>query len=510
MEAVIAGLVGLSAGVVVGFVVRNTIGASNARSTEAQAKKVLLESEEDAARTRAEGLQESKDEAARMRRETEEDLKHRREEVGRLERRITETEGDLRDRGQRIDARTSELKEREDKLTFVREQLEKATEQHRAQLERIAGMTSNEAKEQLASQVIDEAKRGAMAQVREIEQRAREEGEERARKIVTIAIQRVASEQTAESSVSVFSLPSEDMKGRIIGREGRNIRAFESVTGVNIIIDDTPEAVVLSCFDPVRREAARMTLEKLVQDGRIQPARIEEVHERSVRDLEEQIRKSGEDAVAEVGLTDIHPELIKLLGRLQYRTSYGQNVLKHLVESAHIASALAAEIGVDPTIAKRGAFLHDIGKAVTHEVEGSHAIIGAEIARRLKEDPEVVHCIESHHGEVEQRTVHAVLAQIADSISGGRPGARRESIETYIKRLERLEEICTAHEGVEKVFAMQAGREVRVMVTPEDVDELQAQTIARDIAKQVEEELQYPGQIKISVIRETRATEYAR
>jgi ribonucrease Y len=510
MEAVIAGLLGLAAGVVVGFVVRNSIGASSARSAEAQAKKLLLDSEEEAAKTRASGLQESKDEAARMRRETEEDLKHRREEVGRLERRITETESDLRDRGQRMDARTEELKEREDKLTFVREQLEKATEQHRAQLERIAGLTSSEAKELLASQVIDEAKRGAMAQVREIEQRAREEGEERARKIVTIAIQRVASEQTAESSVSVFTLPSEDMKGRIIGREGRNIRAFEAATGVNIIIDDTPEAVVLSCFDPVRREAARMTLEKLVQDGRIQPARIEEVHERSVRDLDEQIRKSGEDAVAEVGLTDVHPELIKLLGRLQYRTSYGQNVLKHLVESAHIASALAAEIGVDPTIAKRGAFLHDIGKAVTHEVEGSHAIIGAEIARRLKEDPEVVHCIESHHGEVEQRTIHAVLAQIADSISGGRPGARRESLETYIKRLERLEEICTAHEGVEKVFAMQAGREVRVMVTPEGVDDLQAQTIARDIAKQVEEELQYPGQIKISVIRETRATEYAR
>jgi ribonuclease Y len=510
MEAVVAGLLGLVAGGAVGFVVRNVLGASNARSAEAQAKKALLDAEEESARTRARALEESKDEAARMRRETEEDLKHRRDEVARLERRINETETDLRTRGQRMDSRAAELKEREDKLTFVREQLEKATEQHKAQLERIAGMTSVEAKEQLAAQVVDDAKRSAMAQVREIEQRAREEGEERARKIVTIAIQRVASEQTAESSVSVFTLPSEDMKGRIIGREGRNIRAFEAATGVNIIIDDTPEAVVLSCFDPVRREAARMTLEKLVQDGRIQPARIEEVHDRSVRDLEEQIRKAGEEAVTEVGLTDVHPELIKLLGRLQYRTSYGQNVLKHLVESAHIASALAAEIGVDPTFAKRGAFLHDIGKAVTHEVEGSHAIIGAEIARRLKEDPDVVHCIESHHGEVEQRTVHAVLAQIADSISGGRPGARRESLETYIKRLERLEEICTAYEGVEKVFAMQAGREVRVMVTPEDVDDLRAQTIARDIAKQVEEELQYPGQIKISVIRETRATEYAR
>ncbi|HZB00520.1 MAG TPA: ribonuclease Y [Actinomycetota bacterium] len=510
MEAVIAGLLGLAAGATLGFVVRNAIGASNARTAEARAKTVLLEAEEEAARTRATALKESKDEASRMRRETEEDLKHRRDEVARLERRITETEAEVRERGQRMDARASDLKEREDKLTFVREQLEKATDQHRAQLERIAGMTSAEAREQLTAEIVAEAKRGAMAQVREIEQRAREEGEERARKIVTIAIQRVASEQTAESSVSVFTLPSEDMKGRIIGREGRNIRAFEAATGVNIIIDDTPEAVVLSCFDPVRREAARMTLEKLVQDGRIQPARIEEVHERSLRDLEEQIRKAGEDAVAEVGLADVHPELIRLLGRLQYRTSYGQNVLKHLVESAHIASALASEIGMDPTVARRGAFLHDIGKAVTHEVEGSHAIIGAEIARRLKEDPDVVHCIESHHGEVEQRTVDAVLAQIADSISGGRPGARRESLETYIKRLQRLEEICTTHEGVEKVFAMQAGREVRVMVVPEDVDDIQAQTIARDIAKQVEEELQYPGQIKISVIRETRATEFAR
>jgi ribonuclease Y len=279
---------------------------------------------------------------------------------------------------------------------------------------------------------------------------------------------------------------------------------------VNIIIDDTPEAVVLSSFDPVRREAARMTLEKLVQDGRIHPARIEEIHERSQAELEETIRRAGEDAVAEVGITDIHPEMVKLLGRLRYRTSYGQNVLRHLVESAHIAAALASELGLDPTIAKRGAFLHDIGKAVTHEVEGSHAIIGAEIARRMKEDPEVVHCIESHHGEVEQRTIHAVLAQIADSISGGRPGARRESLETYVKRLERLEEICNGFEGVEKVYAMQAGREVRVLVQPEAVDDIQAQVIARDIAKQVEEELQYPGQIRITVVRETRSTEYAR
>ena len=415
-----------------------------------------------------------------------------------------------RPRLERADARAVELEERDEKLTYVRTQLERATELHRAQLEKIAGMTSSEARDQLMTQVVDDAKRAAMSQVREIEQRAREDGEERARKIVTIAIQRVASEQTAESTVSVFALPSEDMKGRIIGREGRNIRAFESVTGVNLIIDDTPEAVVLSCFDPVRREAARMTLAKLVEDGRIHPARIEEIHERSQRELEEHVRRAGEDAVAEVGITDIHPEMVKLLGRLQYRTSYGQNVLRHLVESAHIASGLAAEIGLDPTIVKRGAFLHDIGKAVTHEVEGSHAIIGAEIARRMGESPEVVHCIESHHGEVEQHTIDAVLAQIADGISGGRPGARRESLETYVKRLERLEEICTTHPGVVKTFAMQAGREVRVMVEPDDVDDMQAQVIARDIAKQVEEELQYPGQIRITVVRETRATEYAR
>ena len=423
---------------------------------------------------------------------------------------MSEAEVDLKAKMQRADDRATDLGEREDKLTYVRTQLEKATELHRAQLEKIASMTSSEAREHLMAQVLDDAKRAAMSQVRELEERAREEGEERARKIVTIAIQRVASEQTAESTVSVFALPSEDMKGRIIGREGRNIRAFESVTGVNLIIDDTPEAVVLSCFDPVRREAARMTLAKLVEDGRIHPARIEEIHERSQRELEERVRRVGEDAVAEVGITDIHPEMVKLLGRLRYRTSYGQNVLRHLVESAHIASGLASEIGLDPTIVKRGAFLHDVGKAVTHEVEGSHAIIGAEIARRMGESPEVVHCIESHHGEVEQHTVDAVLAQIADGISGGRPGARRESLETYVKRLERLEEICTAHPGVVKTFAMQAGREVRVMVEPVDVDDMQAQVIARDIAKQVEEELQYPGQIRITVVRETRAIEYAK
>jgi ribonuclease Y len=510
MVPVIIGIVALIVGVAAGFVIRATIATTSAHAIETRAQQTLVQAEQEAAQTLKQAIAEAKDEAAQIRREAEEDVRARRDEIARLERRISGTEDELRTRTQKLEARASELEERGEKLAEVRSRLERAAETQRVKLETIAGMTSQEARDQLMGEVVDDAKRGAMAQVREIEQRAREEGEERARKILTIAIQRVASEQTAESTVSVFALPSEDMKGRIIGREGRNIRAFEATTGVNLIIDDTPEAVVLSCFDPVRREAARLTLEKLVQDGRIHPARIEEVHERSLAEIDERVRRAGDDAVAEVGLTDIHPEMIKLLGRLQYRTSYGQNVLKHLVESAHIASSLAAELGLDPTIAKRGAFLHDIGKAVTHEVEGSHAIIGAETARRMKEDPEVVHCIESHHGEVEQRTVHAVLAQIADSISGGRPGARRESLETYVKRLERLEEICESFEGVEKVFAMQAGREVRVMVQPEHIDDLHAQVIARDIAKQVEEELQYPGQIKITVVRETRATEYAR
>ena len=517
MTAVIVGVVALILGGAAGFLIRTNMARSSATTLEGQAQQKLVQADqklvaaqEDAAQTLRKAIEDAKVDASQIRRDAEEDVKTRRDEVARLERRISETEDELRARTRKLDERVLELTERDERLQEVRARLEKAAEQHRIQLERVAGMTSSEAREQLLASLIDDAKRASMAQVREIEQIAREEGEERARKIVTIAIQRVASEQTAESTVSVFTLPSEDMKGRIIGREGRNIRAFEATTGVNLIIDDTPEAVVLSSFDPVRREAARLSLEKLVQDGRIHPARIEEVHERSLAEIDERIRRAGEDAVAEVGITDIHPEMIKLLGRLQYRTSYGQNVLKHLVESAHIASALSAELGLDPAIAKRGAFLHDIGKAVTHEVEGSHAIIGAEIARRMKEDPEVVHCIESHHGEVEQRTIHAVLAQIADGISGGRPGARRESLETYVKRLERLEEICNSFPGVEKVYAMQAGREVRVLVQPESIDDLAAQVIARDIAKQVEEELQYPGQIKITVVRETRAVEYAR
>jgi ribonuclease Y len=392
----------------------------------------------------------------------------------------------------------------------MKQELDVALARQKTQLERVAGMTSGEAKEVLVRQIETEAKRDAMTLVRDIEAQAREEAERRARKIVAIAIQRVASEETSENAVSVVTLPNDDMKGRIIGREGRNIRAFEATTGTNLIIDDTPESVVLSCFDPIRREIARLTLEKLIGDGRIQPARIEETHEKSKAEIERAIREAGEWALLEVGVTDMHPEMVKVLGRLNYRTSYGQNVLKHLVEAAHIAGVIAAELGTDIPLAKRCTLLHDIGKAISHEVEGSHALIGAELARRLREPPAVVHAIEAHHNEVEPRTVEAVITQIADTISGSRPGARRETLETYVKRLQRLEGLAESFPGVERCYAMQAGREVRVMVRPDQVDDLGAEILARDIAKKIEEELQYPGQIKVTVIREHRAVEYAK
>jgi ribonucrease Y len=510
MDVVLTALGALLVGVAIGFAVRRFLATRTVSSAEVRAKKLVTDAEREAQDTVKRSLVEVKEEIAAMRREAEQDVRGRREEARQRETTLAKREEGLEAKSAQLVKAERGLEEKEAKLGRLREELSRAQEEHRRQLESVARMTSQEAKDALMTGLVDEAKREAMASVREIEERAREESEERARKIVTIAIQRVASEQTAESTVSVFALPSDDLKGRIIGREGRNIRAFEALTGVNLIIDDTPEAVVLSCFDPVRREVARLTLDKLVQDGRIHPARIEEMFERSGREVEEEVKRAGERALSDVGITDAHPEMVRVLGRLQYRTSYGQNVLKHLVESAHIAGAMATELGLRPDLVKRCALMHDIGKALTHEVEGSHALIGAELARRLKEPPEVVHAIESHHGEVEQRTIEAVLAQTADQISGGRPGARRESIESYVKRLERLEEICESHPGVAKTFAMQAGREVRVMVKPEDIDDLTAQILARDIAKQVEEELQYPGQIKITVVRETRAVEYAK
>jgi ribonuclease Y len=439
------------------------------------------------------------------------------EEVREIRADLERREQRLADREVRIDAESEQLHRRRRELAEEREELERRRadanrleDERRAVLERVASYTAAEARTDLVRSVEQQAKREAAVIVRDIERAARDRGEERARRIVAGAIQRVATEQTAESVVSVLQLPGDEMKGRIIGREGRNIRAFEAITGVNLIIDDTPEAVLLSCFDPVRREVARLALDALVTDGRIHPHRIEEVYERKQSEVEQLCVRHGEDALTEIGITDMHPELVTLLGRLRYRTSYGQNVLGHLLESAHIAGMMAAELGIDPAAVKRGTLLHDIGKALTHEVEGSHALIGADLARRHGESEDVVHAIEAHHNEVDPRTVEAVLTQAADGISGGRPGARRESLESYVRRLKRLEQIAAAHAGVVKVFAMQAGREVRVMVRPEDVDDIQAQVIARDVAKQVEEELTYPGQIRITVVRESRATEFAR
>ena len=457
------------------------------------------------------------EQAAQGRREVEEEIRAVKDEVRELRGDLERRETRLADREQRLDQELKRIEDRAQALSQRKQDLERRAAEldkldadRSKELERVAGLTSDAAKVELVATIENQAKREAALIVRDIEHEARSEGETRARKIVTLAIQRVATEQTSESVVSVLHLPGDEMKGRIIGREGRNIRAFESVTGVNLIIDDTPEAVLLSCFDPVRREIARLTLERLITDGRIHPQRIEDAYERGKTEIEQLCKRAGEDALVELGITEMHPELVDLLGRLRYRTSYGQNVLRHLVESAHIAGMMASELRMDPLLLKRCTVLHDIGKALTHEVEGSHALIGAEIARRYGEPEDVVHAIEAHHNEVEVRTVEAVLTQAADAMSGGRPGARRESLEMYVKRLERLEQIAGGHEGVEKVFAMQAGREIRVMVKPDRIDDIQAQVIARDIAKKVEEELTYPGQIRITVVRESRATEFAR
>ncbi|MDX6338007.1 MAG: ribonucrease [Streptosporangiaceae bacterium] len=504
-----------------------TARAEVAAETSAAAQRTLEEAsqEADQVRARAEtdaaaivreaGL--AADKAAQASRDADERLQVARAEARELRTDLERREARLAERESRLDAEAGKLEERSAALDQTRSDLEtrraeldRLDEERRQVLEQAAGLTADQAKAELVAGIQNQAKREAALLVRDTENAARRDGEERARRIVTLAIQRVASEQTSESVVSVLHLPGDEMKGRIIGREGRNIRAFESVTGVNLIIDDTPEAVLLSCFDPVRREVGRLTLERLVLDGRIHPQRIEEAYERSKGEVEQLCVRAGEDALVELSITDLHPELVTLLGRLRYRTSYGQNVLRHLVESAHIAGMMASELGMDPALLKRCTVLHDVGKALTHEVEGSHALIGAEIARRYGEPVDVVHAIEAHHNEVEVRTVEAVLTQAADAISGGRPGARRESLEAYVKRLERLEQIATAQPGVEKVFAMQAGREIRVMVKPERVDDIQAQVIARDVAKQVEEELTYPGQIRVTVVRESRATEFAR
>jgi ribonucrease Y len=482
--------------------------------SEAEATRAAVAAEAEKSRRQAElevstTLLDARRQAERDAAEITETARALKQDLDRRESRLAEREERVDATVRRVEQRSAELAETEQALVERETQLADREGEHERELERIASLTAADARAELLRAVEERTRRDAAILVRDLEAEAQSEGEQRARKIVVDAIQRVASEQTAESVVSVLQLPADEMKGRIIGREGRNIRAFESVTGVNLIIDDTPEAVLLSCFDPVRREIGRITLEKLVLDGRIHPHRIEEVYERSKEEVEALCVRAGEDALVEVGISDLHPELLTVLGRLRYRTSYGQNVLKHLVETAHIAGIIAAELGLEPTVIKRGAFLHDIGKALTHEVEGSHALIGADLARKYGESEEVAHAIEAHHNEVAPRTIAAVLTQAADSCSGGRPGARRESLESYVKRLQRIEEIAAGKPGVERVFAMQAGREVRVMVQPEAVDDLTAQMLAREVAQQIEDELTYPGQIRITVVRESRSTEIA-
>ncbi|WP_229116483.1 ribonuclease Y [Parenemella sanctibonifatiensis] len=458
-------------------------------------------------------LEAAEADVAQMRRELQEERAELREQRSSQERR----ESRLNERELKLDGETKGVETRSAVVEQIRYDLiNRAAELNRAEAdlaaeaERIAGLTAEEARAEVLAAAEHEARLDATTIQRTIEKEAERNAQRRAQEIIVGAIQRMAADQTSESVVATVDLPSDDMKGRIIGREGRNIRTFEQVTGVNVLIDDTPESVQLSCFDPVRRETARIAMADLVADGRIHPSRIEEAYERATEQINERILRAAEDACHEVGITDLHPDLMPILGSLRYRTSYGQNVLKHLVESAHLAGLMAAELHLDPVSCTRAAFLHDIGKALTHEVEGPHAIVGADLARRYGEHEDIVHAIEAHHNEVEPQTVEAVLVQAADAISGARPGARRESLEAYVKRLEQLEQIAGSREGVDRVFAMQAGRELRVMVHPDQVDDAQAQVLAREIARQVQEELTYPGQIKITVVRESRATELAR
>ena len=445
------------------------------------------------------------------------EIRDRRAEVQRSENRLMQREASLDKRSDSLDNRENDLKKRSDNLDRKEEEVdrlqEEAEELHRKQtteLERIAAMTQDEAKQIIIERVQKEAFHDAAAQVRDIEARAKEEAEKKARNIIALAIQKCAADHVAESTVSVISLPNDDMKGRIIGREGRNIRALETATGVDLIIDDTPEAVIVSAFDPVRREIARLTVEKLINDGRIHPARIEETVEKARKEVENQIREAGESAVFETNQHGIHHELVKLLGRLKYRTSYGQNVLKHAIEVSHLAGLMAAELGADVQLAKRAGLLHDIGKAVDHEAEGTHVTLGGELARKYHESNDVIHAILAHHNDVEPQTVEAVLVQAADAISAARPGARRESLENYIKRLTKLEEISMSFAGVEKCYAIQSGREVRIMVKPDDVTDEGTKVLAKEIAKRIEKEMEYPGQIRVNVIRETRSMEYAK
>lgn len=504
--AIVVGAIAATVGFVLGSQTREQRLRQEWSAKGTSAEQII----EDAKTRHREMLLEARDEALRIKTAAEADIRERRVEQQRLERRLQQKEETLDRRIEQIDRRERAVVQKERETEALHGEIAQVKQQAVIELERVSGLTAEEAKSFLVQQVEEEARQDANRRVREVEAEAKEEGERRARKIVTLAIQRCAADQVAESVANVVHLPNDEMKGRIIGREGRNIRALESATGVDVIIDDTPDAVTLSGFDPIRREIARIALQKLIVDGRIHPARIEEVVQKARQELDQILRDEGEQAAIKAGVHGLPPELIKIMGRLKYRTSYGQNVLLHSVEVAHLAAMIASELGADVTVARTAGFLHDIGKAVDHEVEGPHALIGADIVRRFGKSAKIVHAIAAHHNDEEPQTVEPIIISSADAISGARPGARRETVENYIKRLDALEGVANSFPGVDKSFAIQAGREVRIIVRPDQIDDIGALRLARDIVKKIEETLEYPGQIKVTVLRETRAVDYAR
>ncbi len=504
--AAVCGIVAFFAGTMY----RKKIAEAKIGGAEQKAKTIVDQAVKEAETKKKEALLEAKDEIHKSRNEFEKESKERRKEMNRQESRIQQKEEALDKKSEALEKKDEQLNQKIKEAEALKAETDKIKKAQLEMLEKISGLSVEDAKEYLLKNIETEVRHEAAIMIKDIETQAKDEAEKRAKNIISLAIQKCAADHVAETTVSVVNLPNDEMKGRIIGREGRNIRALETLTGIDLIIDDSPEAVILSCFDPVKREIARMALEKLIVDGRIHPARIEETVEKSRKELDSIIKQEGEQATFETGVHGLHPELIKLLGRMKYRTSYGQNVLKHSTEVAHLAGIMAAELGVDIKTAKRAGLLHDIGKSIDHEIEGSHVDIGVDIAKKYHESQEVIHAIAAHHGDVEANTVIACIVQACDAISAARPGARRENLETYIKRLERLEEIANSFSGVEKSYAIQAGREIRIMVKPEVVKEEDTVLIARDIVKKIESELEYPGQIKVNVIRETRSVDYAK
>ena len=513
MDYLIYALVAVAAflvGAVVDSVYRKNVSEKKLGSAEEEAKRILNDAIKNAENKQREAMVEAKEAILTARNEWEKEEKERRSDIQKQENRLQQKEENLDRKTDNIEKKEEALQAKMAELESAKEEVEGIKARQMAELERISGMTAEEAKDMLVRQLEAEVTHESAAKIKEAETRLKEESEAMAREVIGLAIQRCAADHVAEATVSVVPLPSDDMKGRIIGREGRNIRTLETLTGVDLIIDDTPEAITVSCFDPVRREIARIALEKLIQDGRIHPARIEEMVEKAKREVDATIKAEGERAVFEANVHGLHPELIKLLGRMKYRTSYGQNVLNHSLEVSHLAGLMASELGGDVATAKRAGLLHDLGKAIDHEVEGSHVAIGVELARKYHESEEVIHAIEAHHNDVEAKTLVAVLVQAADAVSAARPGARRENLENYIKRLETLEGIGASFPGVEKCFAIQAGREIRIMVEPDKVSEDQMVLLAREVAKKIEDEMEYPGQIKVNIIRETKAVDYAK